>query len=140
MLGRGRYYRIFAGVALSFLGNDAAAKTKLDAISAKMSYAQAPSALTYKTDHCEVLSIPLDPRVVERIDCLVAILKSRLRAEAPQLVESIVRSLQVKKMVEAMYVQLGTPEQMQLGDALLFMLGSCLLSAWVLLRSARSML
>ena len=68
MPGCGRYYRIFAGVALSFLGNDAAAKTKLDAISAKMSYAQAASALTYKDDHCAVLTIPLDPRVVERKD------------------------------------------------------------------------
>ena len=123
MPGCGRYYRIFAGVALSFLGNNAAAKTKIDAISAKMSYAQASSALTYKTDHCEVLTIPLDPRVVERTDCLVAILKSRLRAEAPQLVESIVRSLQVKKMVEEMYVDLGTLEQMHMDDALQFNLG-----------------
>ena len=54
MPGPTRYYRVFAGAALSFLDNDPAAKTKLDAISAKMSYVQAPDALTVTTDHCEV--------------------------------------------------------------------------------------
>jgi hypothetical protein len=48
------YYRIFAGVALSFLANDAAAKTKIDAISAKMAYTLAEADLTATTDHCEV--------------------------------------------------------------------------------------
>jgi len=48
------YYRIFAGVALSFLGNDATAKAELDLISAKMSYQLAESAITAVTDHCEV--------------------------------------------------------------------------------------
>ena len=56
MPGPARYYRIFAGVALSFLANDAAAKTKIDAISAKMAYTLAEADLTVDTDHCEVLT------------------------------------------------------------------------------------
>merc|ERR1719201_750534 len=58
------YYRIFAGVALSFLkdagkeGADAdavaATKAKFDAISAKMAYTLAEADITAKTDHCDV--------------------------------------------------------------------------------------
>lgn len=77
------YYRIFAGVALSFLGNDAAAKTKLDAISAKMSYAQAPSALTYKTDHCEVKKMVEEMYVDLELDCDMVGVKSSLPADCP---------------------------------------------------------
>ena len=56
--GPARYYRIFAGVALSFLGNDAAAKTKLDRISAMMAYTRAETALVAKDDHCAVSTSP----------------------------------------------------------------------------------
>ena len=54
--GPARYYRIFAGVALSFLGNTDAAKTEINAISAKMAYTLAEADLTATTDHCEVLT------------------------------------------------------------------------------------
>lgn len=74
------YYRIFAGVALSFLENDAAAKTKLDAISAKMSYAQAASALTYKDDHCAVKKMVEEMYVDLELDCDMVGVKSSLPA------------------------------------------------------------
>ena len=67
MPGPARYYRIFAGVALSTFSGDArtAAKTKLDAISAKMSYKQAGTALIATTDHCAVFTTPWDASIVE---------------------------------------------------------------------------
>jgi len=77
------YYRIFAGVALSFLGNDAAAKTALDAISAKMSYAQESSALTYKTDHCEVKKMVEAMYVQLELDCDMVGVKSSLPTDCP---------------------------------------------------------
>jgi len=77
------YYRIFAGVALSFLGNDAAAKTALDAISAKMSYAQEASALTYKTDHCEVKKMVEAMYVQLELDCDMVGVKSSLPTDCP---------------------------------------------------------
>ena len=65
------YYRIFAGVALSTFSGDArtAAKTKLDAISAKMSYEQAETALTASTDHCAVKKMVEEMYVDLELDC-----------------------------------------------------------------------
>merc|ERR1719310_2111617 len=77
------YYRIFAGVALSFLGNDATAKTELDAISAKMSYAQEASALTYKTDHCEVKKMVEAMYERLELDCDMVGVKSSLPTDCP---------------------------------------------------------
>merc|ERR1719331_1973878 len=65
------YYRIFAGVALSTFSGDArtAAKTKLDAISAKMSYQQAETALTASTDFCAVKKMLEEMYVDLELDC-----------------------------------------------------------------------
>jgi len=63
------YYRIFAGVALSFLENDADMKTHIDKISAKMAYTQAPSALTATTDHCDVKKLVEEMYVKLELDC-----------------------------------------------------------------------
>ena len=71
------YYRIFAGVALSFLENDADAKTALDAISAKMSYALAEGDLTVKDDHCDVKAKVEAMYVDLELDCdMVGIMSS----------------------------------------------------------------
>ena len=71
------YYRIFAGVALSFLENNADAKTALDAISAKMSYALAEGDLTVKDDHCDVKAKVEAMYVDLELDCdMVGIMSS----------------------------------------------------------------
>ena len=76
------YYRIFAGVALSFLENDADAKAALDAISAKMSYTLAEGDITAKDDHCDVKKKVEAMYVNLQLDCDMVGVKSAVRALA----------------------------------------------------------
>ena len=78
-----RYYRIFAGVALSFLDNDAAAKTKLDAISALMAYTLAEGDITVKDHHCEVKKKVEEMYVGLELDCDMVGVKSSLPTDCP---------------------------------------------------------
>lgn len=77
------YYRIFAGTALSFLNNTDTAKAKLDLISAKMSYAQAKSALTEKTNHCEVKKMVEEMYVDLELDCAMVGVMASLPTDCP---------------------------------------------------------
>merc|ERR1719331_3656515 len=77
------YYRIFAGVALSFLENDADAKTKLDAISAIMSYTLAEAAITVKDHHCEAKKKVEEMYVDLELDCDMVGVKESLPTDCP---------------------------------------------------------
>merc|ERR1719247_1323103 len=77
------YYRIFAGVALSFLENDADAKTKLDAISAIMSYTLAEADITVKDHHCDVKKKVEEMYVDLELDCDMVGVKESLPSDCP---------------------------------------------------------
>merc|ERR1719399_302494 len=72
------YYRIFAGVALSFLENNEDAKAELDLISAKMDYKLAASAITFEDDHCDVKKKVEAMYVRLELDCNMVGVKSSL--------------------------------------------------------------
>ena len=83
-----RYYRIFAGVALSFLkdtdreGADATAvaatKAEFDAISALMDHELAAADITAETDHCDVKKKVEEMYIDLELDCDMVGVKSSL--------------------------------------------------------------